>query len=1255
MNTVYFHLIMKRSLILSFISLVCISAAPQITVISSNESALVFRVDFSPQTEDDLKPFSVLMGIPTDSYPNLEVVNDGLEEFQKIPENQFKQGVRWIQKQNLRGLHTASLEISPVYNPTQYYKSMLISIQFEDANIRTTTANPTQKNFLSNRILNWNVAQSWFLPQNISRKRIAPEFSSGTWIRFSVQSDDAYYITGNTLLGLSGIPLDFDLRSLKMYSSAQYGRSLTNAYTQGTQSERPIPDNLTEIAITFRDNNDDLLDSGDTLIFYGRGASGFDVNVSSIDYHTNLYFTGNTVWLFIPDDSTERGKRMEAQTTVPSPLVSMTYGLMFKHVEVDLINPFESGLAWVGPSISNGSSYSTVFSLGTPNASVAPTTTIGLYGGEASSTSNSNTSHLIRLYQSTTSGSSLGSLSWSGVGSKTGSFPINNLNSGTNTFFLKNEASSSNSKPYMDYFTLSYGEELSASETYEFFAPIDGNKITFEFDGIPDQVWNITDPAAPIPLLIGSNNSKGTISLDLPSDTTQRFLVVNLDDITEIIEFDLELENPFETLRIQHSGTDHLIIGPRLFSEEAADLVNHRTSSIYVNLEDIYAEFSGGNADPVAIRFFIQWTQENWTTKPSHVLLLGDADFDYRNISGESKNQVPTIEVGYNSSARATDDRLATIKGVLPEVSLGRFPAQSESEVSDYIEKVIEYETNPISGLWRQKVTLVADDGARPENDLPEISTGKSHTNNSESLDNIVPQSIEVQKLYMLEYPEVSDASTYGVSKPDATEALLNVLQDGTAIINYIGHGSSSQWAQEALIIQSRDLQSINTGMKLPLWIAGTCSWGHFDQLDSESFSEELIRQDMNGAAAIITTSRAISVYSNQTYLVAIFNALFPNGNVTDNSIGSILQSVKTGGSSGELFHLFGDPALKISIPSDTASVTSVSPDTLKTLETGTFSGSWLGQTGKKSSGFASLLDAERSVTRQYNFLSTTQELSYSLPGATLFRGQFSVNDDQFTGTLRVPKDISYSNNPGLLRVYLTHNDASTGALGLFQNILFAGGSESTDNAGPIISFETEDRRAIRTGDHLVKEDRLFVRISDPIGVNLTGEVGHEIILTNLTSETSKDITAGFVYDLDQIQTGTTELNLSEFSNELSIQIKAWDNANNPTETDLSLSLTNIDQLNLYHVLNFPNPFSTTTQFTFEITASAEVLINIYTLGGRKIKSIEKYFQIGYHSVDWDGRDSFGHRIANGSYLYEIIAVNGERKVSEIKTIVKFQ
>ena len=65
----------------------------------------------------------------------------------------------------------------------------------------------------------------------------------------------------------------------------------------------------------------------------------------------------------------------------------------------------------------------------------------------------------------------------------------------------------------------------------------------------------------------------------------------------------------------------------------------------------------------MAIRNFIEWTQNNWQSPtPTEIFMIGDADYDYRNITGNSNNIVPTIEVGITNSY-ATDDRLATING----------------------------------------------------------------------------------------------------------------------------------------------------------------------------------------------------------------------------------------------------------------------------------------------------------------------------------------------------------------------------------------------------------------------------------------------------------------------------------------------------------------------------------------------------------------------------------------------------------------
>ena len=66
-----------------------------------------------------------------------------------------------------------------------------------------------------------------------------------------------------------------------------------------------------------------------------------------------------------------------------------------------------------------------------------------------------------------------------------------------------------------------------------------------------------------------------------------------------------------------------------------------------------------------------------------------------------------------------------TIYGNLPELSIGRFPAKNISHVESFVEKVLYIETENIFGPWRQKLTLIADDPARPEPNHGGIATGK--------------------------------------------------------------------------------------------------------------------------------------------------------------------------------------------------------------------------------------------------------------------------------------------------------------------------------------------------------------------------------------------------------------------------------------------------------------------------------------------------------------------------------------------------
>ncbi|HRF24368.1 MAG TPA: T9SS type A sorting domain-containing protein, partial [Chitinophagaceae bacterium] len=88
------------------------------------------------------------------------------------------------------------------------------------------------------------------------------------------------------------------------------------------------------------------------------------------------------------------------------------------------------------------------------------------------------------------------------------------------------------------------------------------------------------------------------------------------------------------------------------------------------------------------------------------------------------------------------------------------------------------------------------------------------------------------------------------------------------------------------------------------------------------------------------------------------------------------------------------------------------------------------------------------------------------------------------------------------------------------------------------------------------------------------------------------------------------------------------------------------------NMLNYPNPFTTSTAFVFTITGSEvpqNIKIEIMTITGRIVREITKEelgsLHIGRNITDfkWDGTDQYGQKLANGIYLYRVVTnLNGK-------------
>jgi len=105
-------------------------------------------------------------------------------------------------------------------------------------------------------------------------------------------------------------------------------------------------------------------------------------------------------------------------------------------------------------------------------------------------------------------------------------------------------------------------------------------------------------------------------------------------------------------------------------------------------------------------------------------------------------------------------------------------------------------------------------------------------------------------------------------------------------------------------------------------------------------------------------------------------------------------------------------------------------------------------------------------------------------------------------------------------------------------------------------------------------------------------------------------------------------------------------------DLDYKISFEVIHESMITQIMNYPNPFSTSTRFVFTLTGDEvpdDIQIQIMTVTGKVVREISEGefgpISIGKNisSFAWDGKDEFGDQLANGVYLYRVKAkINGQ-------------
>ena len=184
---------------------------------------------------------------------------------------------------------------------------------------------------------------------------------------------------------------------------------------------------------------------------------------------------------------------------------------------------------------------------------------------------------------------------------------------------------------------------------------------------------------------------------------------------------------------------------------------------------------------------------------------------------------------------------------------------------------------------------------------------------------------------------------------------------------------------------------------------------------------------------------------------------------------------------------------------------------------------------------------------------------------------------------------------------------------------------------------------SFRPGDVVSPDAALIVNLTDSSGINTsTAGIGHKLEAALDGSQRSIDLTNYYRGNLDTYQSGQVRYQFSGLAEgRHTLAVKAWDVYNNSSSAETYFEVHPSSQLSIYNVLNFPNPFARSTTFTFQRSSAdpIDVEIKIYTVAGRLIQTLETPSVTDrFVQIPWDGRDRDGSELANGVYLYRVIA-----------------
>ena len=1102
------------------------------------------------------------------------------------------------------------------------------------------------------------------------------KLASGKWVRISVTESGIYQITADDIRSWG---LGSDLSQIHVFG-----------YGGAPLSETMLGDNYT----------DDLpqmpvVRTESRILFYAQGTVTWKRYGAYMSHLQTQHPYANKGFYFVTNDSRFSDIEVTRADNEPTGDEVTTYLERLYH-EQDIINPGETGRAYLGESFINNKTQSFKFKLD------------GLVEGS-----------LVRVYTSfgaqTVGAASTVSASYNGtplpvldtdvipVNSSIQHEHYNRLFGGLKTFTLEGTEDLDYSLTYscpgtvnlarLDYITVNYERDLALRDGYLAFGYQDASsdkRYRLSKCSGTTRVWDVTLPFAPVQLVTDVNAD--TVTFTPATSGRQEFVAFGESASYPDPVFEGEVDN-----QDIHSEPvpDMIILAPSAYLEQARRVAAlHEKYDhfrvLVLDHEKVFNEFSSGTQDAMAYRRLCKMFYDRGVSEDGHklgyLLLFGGGSYDNRliGVNADVLNfphlltwQTPASEL--ESTSITSDDYFGVLGdestiGSMEKmnIAVGRMIVRSTSEARTAVNKLVNYVSKPSYGAWKNQALMVADDennGIHMQQDTTLIWAARHNGGND----------IVFNRVYTDAFTAVSNGGSR--SYPDARSKMFTTLNEGAIWWNYIGHASTQNWTGEGLLMRS-DVETQLFYKHLPVLYAATCEFCRFD--NSVTSSGELIYLNANGGAiAVICPPRLAYIPNNGALSAKLGEYIFsPDEDGKPRRIGDMLRlaknSIVTSSDNNRRFFVFGDPAMRLAYAPYHVEVETINGKPVvtedmpvfKAREQVEFSGRILDWNGELATNFngsivSTLFDAEQSITT-HGYGEEGSKFTYQDRLNRLAINVDSVSNGRFTVRVIIPSEVNnvYDNySPAQLNLYAYDSRDTLEAKGSNSNFYIYGYEDEVvaDTIGPKITIMNLNDDNFVNGDEVNESPLLLATVSDESGVNFSSAgIGHNMTLTLDGTISFNDLVS--YYTPQYASTGTLG-NISYQLNDLApgphtLRLRVWDVYNNVGEKTINFNVVNGLAPEIADVYCAANPASVETSFYVKHNrpdAVVSVTIEVYDLMGRRVWSATQAGRSDMYTstpVTWDLTDVSGRRVPRGIYVYRAtITTDGVKEATKAKKL----